>query len=127
MAPAEQQFWLQQGFGALRTSYEALVIFELFNGVVARFEERISFDRLSKVRIEPKTVQEIVGRMADLSRYIAAHLHSDKFAAVKPTPALLLEEIEAFEMVRKSVKAFKNTEVTRSQVPADAGTPSAEP
>jgi hypothetical protein len=50
LEPAEQQKLLQQGFGALRTSYEALIIFEIFNGVVSRFEERISFDRLRDVR-----------------------------------------------------------------------------
>jgi recombinational DNA repair ATPase RecF len=105
--PAEQQLWLQQGFGALRTTYEALVIFELFNGVVARFEERISFDRLTGICIEREVVKEVVERMGILSRYIAAHLHSDSMAATKPSPDVLHEEIEIFENLKKRVKNSK--------------------
>jgi AAA domain len=108
LPPVEQQYWLQQGFGALRSSYEALVIFELFNGVVARFEERISLDALSNVRVEAADVEEIVERAGVLSRYIDAHLHSDAFAPVKPTPCTLLEEIDAYERIRKRLKARKN-------------------
>lgn len=105
--PAEQQLLLQHGFGALRTSYEALVIFELFNGVVARFQERISFDRLDGICLERDIVNEIVERMGTLSRHIIAHLHSDAMAPVKPTPALLFQEIEAFEALRKRIQNAK--------------------
>jgi ABC-type uncharacterized transport system ATPase subunit len=109
MKPQDQQQWLQQGFGALRTSYEALAMFELFGGVVERFKERIGFDKLGKVRIDPKTVDKIVEGMGRLSRHIDAHLHSDKFASVKPTPETLLTEIQEFEEIRKSVKEYKKT------------------
>lgn len=47
--PEEQQSTLQEAFGALRASYEAFVIFDVFNGVVQRFEERMSFGRLKDV------------------------------------------------------------------------------
>ncbi len=106
-APAEQQDFLQQGFGALRTSYEALIIFEIFCDVVARFEERLSFGRLKEVRVDPKLAEEIIRRMETLSEHIAAHLHSDKFASVKPSPATLLEEINAFESIRRAQKEIK--------------------
>jgi recombinational DNA repair ATPase RecF len=106
-APAEQQGFLQQGFGALRTSYEALIIFEVFNEVVARFEERLSFGRLKDVRIDPKLADEIILRMETLSEYIDAHLHSDTFGSLKPSPATLLDEIEAFESVRRAQKELK--------------------
>jgi len=105
--PAEQQVLLQQGFGALRTSYEALIIFEMFNEVVARFEERISFGRLKDVRIDPKLVDEIIRRMETLSKCIDAHLHSDAFGSVKPSPAALFDEIEAFESIRRAQKDLK--------------------
>src|SRR3972149_3948529 len=39
--PEERQKLLQQGFAALRTCYEAFVVFDLFGGVVMRFSERI--------------------------------------------------------------------------------------
>jgi len=109
--PADQQALLQQGFGALRTSYEALIVFEIFNGVVPRFGERITFGALNGVRVDPKLNDEIILRMETLSRYIEGHLHSDAFASVKPTPDLLLEEINMFESVRKVQKELKKASV----------------
>jgi hypothetical protein len=107
LPPGDQQSVLQQGFGALRTSYEALIIFELFNEVVGRFEERISFGRLNQVCIDRAIVEKIIRRMEILSRYIDAHLHSDEFAAAKPTSANLLEEISPFEDIRKAQQEIK--------------------
>lgn len=98
--PAERERTLQQGFGALRTSYEAFVIYDLFNEVVKRFEERVSFDRLKEVILDREIVEEVAEKLGALSRHIDAHLHSDVFAADKPTPETLLEEIEAFEKLR---------------------------
>lgn len=105
--PAEQQAFLQQGFGALRSSYEALIIFELFSEVVGRFEERVSFGRLKEVRVDPMLTEEIIRRMEALSKYIDAHLHSDKFASVKPSAETLFDEIEQFETIRKAQKDLK--------------------
>jgi hypothetical protein len=107
LSPSEEQRMLQQGFGALRTSYEALIIFELFNEVVLRFEERISFGRLNDVRLDPELNRRIVERMEAISRFIEAHLHSDKFASSKPTRENLLQEIETFEGIRKEVQQLK--------------------
>jgi hypothetical protein len=103
-APQEQEHLLQQGFGALRTTYEAFVIYGLFNGVVQRFEERIGFDQLKSVVLDQTIVGTVGGKLATLSRYIDAHLHSDAFAAVKPTPEVLLAEIEEFEKIRREHK-----------------------
>jgi hypothetical protein len=100
-SPAEQEHLLQQGFGALRTTHEAFVIYDLFNGVVKRFEERVGFDQLKDVVLDHAVVEQVVEKLGALSRYIDAHLHSDIFAAGKPTPQKLLEEINAFEELRK--------------------------
>lgn len=105
--PAEQEMILKHGFGALRTSYEALVIFEIFNEVVRRFEERISIDRLKEVILDRAILDEVVGKVALLSRYIEGHLHSDHYAFQKPSPQLLLREIEDFEKLRKKCKDAK--------------------
>jgi hypothetical protein len=107
MSPANQQSVLQQGFGAVRTSYEALIIFELFNEVVGRFEERISFGRLKDVRVNQELVTRIIKRMEILSQYIDAHLHSDTFTSAKPTSDNLLEEILAFEDIRKKQQELR--------------------
>lgn len=105
--PVEQQLLLQQGFGALRTCYEALIVFDLFNDVVARFEERLSFGRLKDVRVDPRLVEEIIRRMETLSRYIEGHLHSDRFASTKPSPTTLLDEIRAFEIIRSTQRDLR--------------------
>jgi hypothetical protein len=115
--PARQQVLLQQGFGALRTSYEALIIFDIFNEVVARFEERISFGRLSDVRIDPNLADELIKRMEFVSRYIDAHLHSDNFSSTKPTPANLLQEIQAFESIRQRQKQLKKSPIVSPASP----------
>lgn len=121
--PQEQQHCLQQGFGALRTSYEALIIFELFKNVVLRFEERVSFERLKDVRIEPSDITEIIDRMSALSRHIDAHLHSDKFVPAKPTPQILYNEIEAFEKTKKRIKSRSKSSETNLSVPSSEGQP----
>jgi len=103
----EQQLFLEAGFGALRTSYEALIMFELFNGVVLRFDERISGDRLKKIYIDEKIRDDVAESTGRISRYIGAHLHSDAYASQKPTPKTLREEITHFEEIRKSHKQIK--------------------
>ncbi len=105
-SPEEQERLLRDGFGALRTSYEAFVTFELFNGVVRRFEERISMERLKDVVIKPDVVQRIIEKVGLLSRYIEGHLHRDD-SSQTPTAKLLFQEIEAFEKLRSEQKVLK--------------------
>ena len=117
--PAEQERALQQGFGALRASYEAFIIYDLFNEVIKRFEERVSFERLRDVSIDTATVDRVVEKLSLLSRHIDAHLHSDAFSLDKPTPELLLQEITAFEELRQNTR-----ERRKSSQPVAAGPPS---
>lgn len=102
-----QEFLLREGFGALRTTYEAFIIFDLFEEVVMRFDERISFGRLKSIRWESSLVDEVVESCERLSRYIEGHLHSDAFSGGKPTPSMLIGEIERFENLQKRLKALK--------------------
>lgn len=106
--PATQESLLQQGFGALRSSYEAFIIFEVFGAVVTRFEERISVDRLKTVYFDTSIIEEIIEKFGFLSRYTESHLHSDIFAARKPTPELLKKEIESFLNLKKKLKSLKD-------------------
>ncbi len=106
-SPEEQEGLLKQGFGALRTNYEYFVIFNLFNSVVKRFEERVSMERLREVVINDEIIQEVITKTGDVSRYIDAHLHSDGFAANKPTPKSLLDEIENFSRLVNKHKDLK--------------------
>jgi energy-coupling factor transporter ATP-binding protein EcfA2 len=132
--PAEQERLLQQGFGALRTTYEAFVIYDLFNGVVKRFEERVGFDQLKEVILDREVVEQVVEKLGTLSRHIDAHLHSDAFASDKPTPQMLVEEINAFEGLRKRHKESKKaaaattaaTTLTAAGKPAAKAAPASE-
>ena len=56
--PWPQKPLVKTGFAALRSSYEALVIFDLFSGVVQRFNDRVSIDSLRTVKINDKIVKE---------------------------------------------------------------------
>ena len=98
--PQRQEYLLKQGFGALRTTYEAFVIHDLFRGVVGRWEERISVEnRLDKVLLDDQIVSTVVQKHGDISRLIEGHLHTD--TAPKPSPRALADEIEAFENLKK--------------------------
>lgn len=105
---ALQEYLLRDGFGALRTCYEAFIIFDIFNEVVMRFSERISFGRLSEIYWEPSIVEDVIESCERLSRLLEGHLHSDALGAVKPKPADLLREIEHFEDLQKRLRKLKN-------------------
>jgi ABC-type Mn2+/Zn2+ transport system ATPase subunit len=105
--PEQQQASLQAGFGALRTSYEAFVIFDLFGSVVMRFSERISIERLKDVHVDPDIRETVMEKVGLLSRYIEGHLHSDPYIAQKPTPELLKHEIDEFIALQKRQKELK--------------------
>ncbi len=106
--PGEQERLLREGFGALRTSYEALIIFDLFNEVVLRFDERISFGRLGGIVWDSDIAEEIVKRCEKLSRHIEGHLHSDAFVPVKPSLTDLKEEIDCFDGLRSKLKKLRS-------------------
>lgn len=109
-APPElQERLLRDGFGALRTNYEAFIVFDLFQGVVQRFNERISFGPLTDIVWDDSIAQEVVAKCEYLSRYIEGHLHSDMYAAVKPTPQMLMEEISAFNALKSRHKGLKKS------------------
>jgi len=105
--PAQLEAMLRDGFGALRTTYEAFIIFELLNEVVMRFSERISFGRLNEIVWDRALVREVVEKCEALSRYIEGHLHSDQLSAPRPTCDLLLSEIETFEGLSKKLKDIR--------------------
>jgi len=106
---AKQEALLRDGFGALRTCYEAFIIFDLFSGVIRRFDERISPGRLKDVVWDRAIIEEVVAGHERLSRHIEGHLHSDVLGAQKPTPQMLLDEIEAFEALRTKLKNLKKS------------------
>ncbi len=105
--PEEREALVKAGFAALRSSYEAFVIFELFAGVVQRFNDRVSIDSLSDVRVNDEIVKLIMDSFHLACRYMEGHSHSDKFLSKKPTPDQLNEEIQRFDSLKKKLKELK--------------------
>lgn len=104
-SPQDQEDKLQAGFGALRTTYEAFVAFDLLGGVVQRFEHQISVGRLKEIVADHDLFNKVIDKYALLSRYI--HLQSDLGAPAPPTPEMLKAEITDFYEIRKAFKDKK--------------------
>jgi hypothetical protein len=105
---SERSDFLRLGFDALRTCYEAFVIYDLFEEVVMRFDERISFGRLKGIKWDDAIVNEANDKYELLSKYIGGHLHTDGYLP-QDDPKVLLQEIEAFENLRQRLKLLKKT------------------
>ncbi len=95
---------IKNGFAALRTSYETLVVFGLFNGIVQRFEERVSVDSLGEVVFNDQIKDKVLDSFYQCCRYMEGHSHSDKYSYKKPSIANLNEEIQRFNEVNKEIK-----------------------
>lgn len=106
-APEIREEKIKNGFAALRTSYEALVVFDFFNGVVQRFTERVSIDSLRSVSFDNEIKDEIIDSFEQCCRYMEGHLHSDKYSYQKPTLENLNTELERFDFLRKKVRTSK--------------------
>lgn len=106
-APEERESLLKTGFAALRTSYEALVVFDLFKGVVQRFNERVSINSLSDVYFDTSLRDEVIDSFYKCCRFMEGHSHSDKYAYKKPNTQDLHDEIQRFNEVKKKIKSAK--------------------
>ncbi len=102
----EQQYLLSSGFGHLRTCYEVLVIYDLFGGVVRRFEDRVRMGALKSLIWDKDIVDDIYEGFERLSRYIDAHSHSDPMA-VPANPEMLQKEISLFISLQTKIKQLK--------------------
>lgn len=107
--PMQREISIKQGFTALRTCYEVLVINELFNNVVQRYNERVSMESLSKVVFDKAIVNELSDSFAKCCRFMEGHSHSDKYQYQKPEPHNLNEEIQRYETIKKRIKDAKKT------------------
>ncbi len=104
---SERERLLKDGFSSLRTCYEAFIVYEVFNEVVQRFSERISFGRLAGIVWDEAIVQDAMDKYEDLSMLMEGHLHSERFAYDELTPDILNEEIKHFVGLKKRLKNLK--------------------
>lgn len=102
--PEAQLSLVREGFAALRTSYEAVIMFDLLKGVVKRFDERTSFMNLKSIVWDEELVDKIVEKCEYCSQHMEGHSHSDALGAELPSPKLLIDEIEEFNEIRRKAK-----------------------
>ncbi|MFL5788284.1 MAG: AAA family ATPase [Flavisolibacter sp.] len=107
LGPEAREERIRQGFTALRTSYEVLVVHDFFNGVVQRFIERVSIDSMGSICLDRFIRDEIMDNFAQCCSYMEGHSHSDKYAYKKPSVENLLEEIQRFDALKKKIKESK--------------------
>jgi energy-coupling factor transporter ATP-binding protein EcfA2 len=105
--PMQREIAIKQGFAALRTCYEVLVINDLFNNVVQRYNERVSIDALSKVSFDDTLINELLSCYAQCCRFMEGHSHSDRYSYLKPEPNDLNKEIQSYELIKKKIKDTK--------------------
>lgn len=103
-SPEIREDKIKSGFAALRTSYETLVVFGLFSGVVQRFEERVSVDSLTDVVFDEEIKDKVIDSFYQCCRYMEGHSHSDKYSYKKPNLENLNEEILRFNALNKEIK-----------------------
>lgn len=103
LPPESKEDKIKHGFAALRTSYEAQVVFGLFNGVVQRFNERVSVDSLRNVSFTDEIRDELLDSFSQCCRYMEGHSHSDKYAYKKPALDNLKEEIDRFNSIKNKI------------------------
>lgn len=106
-SPETREFLLRQGFTALRTCYEVLVINELFCNVVQRYNERVSMESLSKVAFDKTLVEDIMINYGLCCRFMEGHTHSDKYLHKKPDISDLKDEIIRYETTKAKIREKK--------------------
>ncbi len=113
----DQEEKLRAGFGALRATYEAFVVFDLLGGVVQRFEHNISIGRLKEVVADWELLEQVIEKYGHLSRYITGHLQSDLGSPPQLTPDMLKAEINAFNQLKGIFRAKKKEMQKRAATP----------
>ena len=103
LAGDPQRDALEKACGSLRTAYEDFIQKRLFNNVVRRWRENITFT-LNQVYFDEAIAGRIHDRMAALSRYIDAHSHSEDFHEVPLTIDLVKSELTHFDTIKSDYK-----------------------
>ncbi len=105
--PEEREKHIKSGFAALRTCYETFVIYEIFKNIVQRFNDRVSVMSLTSVCFDDEIIKNVIENFEKCCIYMEGHTHSDKSSANKPTAKTLLDEIEAYNALKKKFKEVR--------------------
>ncbi|MEO7343658.1 MAG: AAA family ATPase, partial [Methylotenera sp.] len=103
---------LEKACGNLRTAYEDFIQKKLFNNVVRRWRENITFT-LNQVYFDENIAKRVHDRMGALSRYIDAHSHSNEYHEAPLTVEFIMLECATFDSIKsdygKSRKAWEQS------------------
>jgi hypothetical protein len=61
------------------------------------------------ILITTNIIDEVIKSYNLCCRYMEGHLHSNRYAAKKPTFENLVDEITRFDTLNSKIKAFKNS------------------
>jgi len=103
--PEEREKHIKSGFAALRTCYETFVIYDIFKNIVQRFNDRVSVMSLTSVCFDDEIIKNVIENFEKCCIYMEGH--SDKSSANKPTAKTLLDEIEAYNALKKKYKEVR--------------------
>lgn len=105
---------LEKACGSLRTGYEDFIQKKLFNNVVRRWRENITFT-LNQVFFDEAIALRVHERMVALSRYIDAHSHSEDFHEVPLTVEVLASEFSHFDSIKSDYNRAKDWEKAKAK------------
>lgn len=94
---------LEKSCGSLRTAYEDFIQKKLFNNVIRRWRENITFT-LNQVYFDEAIAARIHERMTALSRYIDAHSHTEDFHEMPLTKDIVKSELAHFDTIKSDYK-----------------------
>jgi ABC-type Mn2+/Zn2+ transport system ATPase subunit len=103
----DQIIFLKAGFNALRTTYEAFIVYKLFGGTVRRFDRHVKVGNLKTVCINDDILKRVEERFGFLSGFTGGHLASD-YQSSTPSAEVLKKEIVEFEGLFSEWKKLKN-------------------
>ena len=77
---------MRAGASALRQTVEEIIIRDLFNGTVKRWDEQVRIGNVKGIEWSNDVADEICLLQDDISRLIDAHSTSDEFGGGMPEP-----------------------------------------
>lgn len=95
---------VRAGASALRQTVEEIIIRDMFNGTVKRWDEQVKIGNVKSINWSNDVADEICLLQDDISRLIEAHSTSDEFAGGMPEPDDLEKLIERVDAMQANAK-----------------------
>ena len=106
----------QRGFDYLRQTYEAFILYKLFNGTVIRFDRQIKHAQFKDVYCPQNFIDEVSEKLEYCSGFVESHLSADHDSGQKACPKLLKQEIDFFHQLSNRFHKAKKSKPQISPV-----------